>query len=86
MELNFEAGDLPVEFLSFADRPVPVSTDCRVVVDRMSFRYAYLKETLDNLSAPYVFFGPDTPITMVAQYAGQLYKYLASQPADRKAC
>lgn len=42
--------DLPVEFLSFADRPAPVSTDYRVVLDRMSFRYAYLKEMVKNMS------------------------------------
>jgi len=43
-------GDLPVEFLSFADRPAPVSSDYRVVIDRMSFRYTYLKEMVKNMS------------------------------------
>jgi len=36
--------------------------------------FAHLKETFDNLSLPYVFFGPDTPITMVAAYAADLVK------------
>ena len=34
--------------------------------------YATMKKTLENLGMPYVFFGPDTPITMVASYAAQL--------------
>ena len=34
--------------------------------------FGSLKKTLDNLGMPYVFFGPDTPITMVAAYATQL--------------
>jgi succinyl-CoA synthetase beta subunit len=34
-----------------------------------------LKNTLDNLGMPYVFFGPDTPITMVASYAAKLAGY-----------
>jgi len=34
--------------------------------------FGTLKKTLDNLRMPYVFFGPDTPITMVAAYAAQL--------------
>ncbi len=37
--------------------------------------YAYMKKTLDNLGMPYVFFGPDTPITMVAAYATELADY-----------
>ncbi len=35
----------------------------------------YLKKTLDNLGMPYVFFGPDTPITLVAAYATELADY-----------
>ena len=34
--------------------------------------FAVLKKTLDNLNIPCVFFGPDTPITMVAAYAAKL--------------
>ncbi|HUT13834.1 MAG TPA: ATP-grasp domain-containing protein [Thermoguttaceae bacterium] len=34
--------------------------------------FGTLKKTLDNLRMPYVFFGPDTPITLVAAYAAQL--------------
>jgi len=43
-----------------------------------------LQRCLEELDWPYTIFGPDTPITMVAQYAGQLWQYLTSQPADRK--
>jgi len=41
--------------------------------------FAHLKKTLDNLGMPYVFFGPDTPITMVAAYAAELAN-LPSEP------
>jgi len=34
--------------------------------------FVRLKKTLDDLEMPYVFFGPDTPITMVAAYAARL--------------
>jgi succinyl-CoA synthetase beta subunit len=46
--------------------------------------FAYLKETLDSLSMPYVFFGPDTPITMVAAYAAELVGALG-QPQEQGA-
>jgi hypothetical protein len=42
--------DLPVEFLSFADSPAPLSSSYGVVIDRMSFGHAYLKEMVKNLS------------------------------------
>lgn len=35
---------------------------------------AIMKETLENLRLPYVIFGHDTPVTMVAEYAAQLAK------------
>jgi succinyl-CoA synthetase beta subunit len=38
--------------------------------------FGTLKNTLDNLGMPYVFFGPDTPITMVAAYAAKLADYV----------
>ncbi len=51
-------------------RPIPV------VVGRggpgLVQGFGTLKKTLDNLGMPYVFFGPDTPITMVAAYATEL--------------
>ncbi len=34
--------------------------------------FGVLKKTLENLGMPYVFFGPDTPITLVASYACEL--------------
>jgi len=33
-----------------------------------------LSKTLSNLRLPYVFFGPDTPITLVAEYAVALMR------------
>jgi hypothetical protein len=38
-----------------------------------------LQRCLEELGWPYTIFGPDTPITMVAQYAGRLCQYLRSQ-------
>jgi len=35
-----------------------------------------MQRTLDELSWPYAIFGPDTPISMVAQYSANLYNYL----------
>ena len=31
-----------------------------------------LKQTLEYLKLPYVIFGPDTPVTLVAEYAAKL--------------
>ncbi len=43
-----------------------------------------LQRTLSELGWPYTIFGHDTPITMVAQYAGQLSKYLTPHGPDGK--
>jgi succinyl-CoA synthetase beta subunit len=32
----------------------------------------FLRDTLDSLQLPYVIFGPETPVTQVAEYAAQL--------------
>jgi succinyl-CoA synthetase beta subunit len=37
--------------------------------------FAVMKKTLENLNLPYVIFGPDTPITLVAAYAAKLAAY-----------
>jgi len=39
--------------------------------------FGTMKKTLDNLGMPYVFFGPDTPITLVASYAAELAEFVA---------
>lgn len=36
--------------------------------------FATIKKTLENLGLPYVIFGPDTPISLVASYAARLAK------------
>jgi len=41
--------------------------------------FAAMKKTLDNLGMPYVFFGPDTPITLVAAYAAELSAHSGKQ-------
>lgn len=43
-------GEFPVEFLSFAEQPVPITSEYKVVVDRLSFRFPYLKELVKNMS------------------------------------
>jgi len=43
-------SEFPVEFLSFAEQPVPISSDYMVVVDRLSFRFPYLKEMVKTMS------------------------------------
>jgi succinyl-CoA synthetase beta subunit len=37
--------------------------------------FAAMKKTLENINLPYVIFGPDTPITLVAAYAARLVRY-----------
>jgi succinyl-CoA synthetase beta subunit len=41
--------------------------------------FGTLKKTLENLDLPYVFFGPDTPITLVASYAAELADFAFRQ-------
>jgi succinyl-CoA synthetase beta subunit len=47
-----------------------------------------LQQALEELDWPYLICGPDTPITMVAQYAAELHHYLTApvrkQPCARK--
>jgi hypothetical protein len=43
-------GVIPVEYVSFADERVPVERAYRVVVDRLSFRYPFLREMMKNLA------------------------------------
>jgi succinyl-CoA synthetase beta subunit len=46
--------------------------------------FAVMKKTLENLGMPYVFFGPDTPITLVASYAARLAKQCAKANGGAK--
>ena len=46
--------------------------------------FAVMKKTLENLGMPYVFFGPDTPITLVAAYAARLAKQCAKANGGAK--
>lgn len=41
-----------------------------------------IRDALEELDWPYVIFGPDTPITMVAQYAADLRNYIAKNPLE----
>ena len=38
-----------------------------------------LKQTLEYLKMPYVMFGPDTPVTLVAEYAAKLADAVSAQ-------
>jgi hypothetical protein len=46
--------------------------------------FAVMKKTLDNLNMPYVIFGPDTPITLVAAYAAKLVNYSEKKTKEGK--
>ena len=41
--------------------------------------FEIMKKTLDNLHLPYVIFGPDTPITLVAEYAANVLRHSSKQ-------
>lgn len=43
-----------------------------------------MKQTLDYLKLPYVIFGPDTPVTMVAEYAAKLVKAIAGMEETKQ--
>jgi len=46
--------------------------------------FAVMQKTLENLGMPYVFFGPDTPITLVAAYAARLAKHCSKANGGSK--
>ncbi|MBT3198657.1 MAG: hypothetical protein HN350_01970 [Phycisphaerales bacterium] len=64
---------------AYVDEHGPISTP--VVVGRGGPRLVQglltMKETLESLSLPYVIFGPDTPVTQVAEYAAGFAKTCA---------
>jgi hypothetical protein len=43
-----------------------------------------MRKALQFLGLPYVIFGPDTPVTMVAEYAARLAAAAAPRPAPAK--
>ena len=57
-----------------------------VIIGRGGPRLAHgmlaMKHALDFLGLPYVIFGPETPVTMVAEYAARLMKSLAVDPGE----
>jgi len=46
--------------------------------------FGVMQKTLENLGMPYVFFGPDTPITLVAAYAARLAKHCSKANGGSK--
>jgi succinyl-CoA synthetase beta subunit len=70
---------------AYVDEHGPISTP--VVVGRGGPRLVQglitMKETLDSLSLPYVIFGPDTPVTQVAEYAASFAKTCNEMGADK---
>jgi hypothetical protein len=50
VDVASKLGDLPVEFLSFAEQAVPITGEYGVIVDRLSFRFPFLKEVAKNMS------------------------------------
>jgi hypothetical protein len=53
-------NDIPVEFMTLAGEEIPIERGYRVVVDRLSFRYPFLKEIVKSLalSGTYVINNP----------------------------
>ena len=43
-----------------------------------------IKQALDYLKLPYVIFGPDTPVTMVAEYAAKLVKAITGMEETKQ--
>jgi hypothetical protein len=59
---------------NYVDEHGPISTP--VIVGRGGPRLVrgllILRDTLESLRLPYVIFGPDTPVTLVAEYAARM--------------
>lgn len=51
---------------------------------RMVPGFVAMRETLEALRLPYVIFGPDTPLTLVAEYAARLAKFVDQNPEETK--
>jgi succinyl-CoA synthetase beta subunit len=51
---------------------------------RLAQGLAYMKKSLENLGMPHVMFGPDTPITLVAEYAARMAKALDQKKTKKK--
>jgi len=49
-DLLEKLGGLPVDFITFSGQVIPLKSDYRVVVDRLSFRHTFLQEMLKNHS------------------------------------
>ena len=70
---------------AYADEHGPL--DIPVVIGRGGPRLAQglltMKDTLESLGLPYVIFGPDTPVTLVAEYAAKLAGVLSGKEARK---
>ena len=51
---------------------------------RLAQGFAYMKKSLENLGLPHVMFGPDTPITLVAEYAARVARVLDEKKKGEK--
>ena len=52
---------------------------------RMVPAFLAMRETLESLRLPYVIFGHDTPVTLVAEYAARLAKFVETRKEARRA-
>jgi hypothetical protein len=59
-DVIYRLGDIPAEFVSVAAERVPIRRQYRVLVDRLSFRYPFLREMVKSLalSGTYVINNP----------------------------
>jgi hypothetical protein len=59
-DVVYRLNDIPVEFMTLAGEETPIERGYRVVVDRLSFRYSFLKEIVKSfaLGGTYVINNP----------------------------
>jgi hypothetical protein len=52
---------------------------------RMVPGFIAMRETLETLGLPYVIFGHDTPVTLVAEYAAELARFVRTRKEAQRA-
>ncbi|NQT85693.1 hypothetical protein HQ560_02955 [bacterium] len=83
IDVTFQAiGDALADYFAQNER-----VEIPVVIGRGGPRmvpgFLAMRETLETLRLPYVIFGHDTPLTLVAEYAAQLATFASKQKGER---
>jgi succinyl-CoA synthetase beta subunit len=84
VDITFQAiGDA---LLGYVDEHGPI--DIPIVIGRGGPRmvpgFIAMRETLESIRVPYVIFGHDTPLTLVAEYAAKLARFVKQQKEAAK--